>query len=230
MELILVEENKDNIMRSVLQTFFSITETNELIDTLNLDLADESELYTINFGNEIIGFIILSPIAEINNPLINLISIEDIYVKINHQNNVIAKMIALEIKKLSVKYDVDQIELIISQTNKWLSNSLSDVGFICSEIKLEKFLPKSNNLNDVLELIKDCTPLNRIVQVMMEKEDEYATDFISTSNEIQPLIKLGWVPIMILVTYEPEKENIGETIEKSNQLLNWDDYSLVYYG
>ncbi|MEK9715475.1 MAG: hypothetical protein VW394_01815 [Candidatus Heimdallarchaeota archaeon] len=230
MELILVEENKDNIMRSVLQTFFSITETNELIDTLNLDLADESELYTINFGNEIIGFIILSPIAEINNPLINLISIEDIYVKINHQNNMIAKMIALEIKKLSIKYDVDQIELIISQTNKWLSNSLSDVGFICSEIKLEKFLPKSNNLNDVLELIKDCTPLNRIVQVMMEKEDEYATDFISTSNEIQPLIKLGWVPIMILVTYEPEKENIDETIEKSNQLLNWDDYSLVYYG
>ena len=230
MELILVEENKDNIMRSVLQTFFSITETNELIDTLNLDLGDESELYTINFGNEIIGFIILSPIAEINNPLINLISIEDIYVKINHQNNMIAKMIALEIKKLSVKYDVDQIELIISQTNKWLSNSLSDVGFICSEIKLEKFLPKSNNLNDVLELIKDCTPLNRIVQVMMEKEDEYATDFISTSNEIQPLIKLGWVPIMILVTYEPEKENIDETIEKSNQLLNWDDYSLVYYG
>ena len=230
MELILVEENKDNIMRSVLQTFFSITETNELINTLDLDLADESELYTINFGNEIIGFIILSPIAEINNPLINLISIEDIYVKINHQNNMIAKMIALEIKKLSVKYDVDQIELIISQTNKWLSNSLSDVGFICSEIKLEKFLPKSNNLNDVLELIKDCTPLNRIVQVMMEKEDEYATDFISTSNEIQPLIKLGWVPIMILVTYEPEKQNIDETIEKSNQLLNWDDYSLVYYG
>lgn len=230
MELILVEENKDNIMRSVLQTFFSITETNELIDKLNLDLADESELYTINYGNEIIGFIILSPIAEINNPLINLISIEDIYVKINHQNNIIAKMIALEIKKLSIKYDVDQIELIISQTNKWLSNSLSDVGFICSEIKLEKFLPKSNNLNDVLELIKDCTPLNRIVQVMMEKEDEYATDFITTSNEIQPLIKLGWVPIMILVTYEPEKENIDETIEKSNQLLNWDDYSLVYYG
>ena len=230
MELILVEENKDNIMRSVLQTFFSITETNELINTLDLDLADESELYTINFENEIIGFIILSPIAEINNPLINLISIEDIYVKINHQNNMIAKMIALEIKKLSVKYDVDQIELIISQTNKWLSNSLSDVGFICSEIKLEKFLPKSNNLNDVLELIKDCTPLNRIVQVMMEKEDEYATDFISTSNEIQPLIKLGWVPIMILVTYEPEKQNIDETIEKSNQLLNWDDYSLVYYG
>ncbi|NDB28983.1 GNAT family N-acetyltransferase, partial [archaeon] len=112
MELILVEENEDNIMRSVLQTFFSITETNELIDTLNLDLADESELYTINFGNEIIGFIILSPIAEINNPLINLISIEDIYVKINHQNNIIAKMIALEIKKLSIKYDVDQIELI----------------------------------------------------------------------------------------------------------------------
>ena len=215
MELILVEENKDNIMRSVLQTFFSITETNELINTLDLDLADESELYTINFENEIIGFIILSPIAEINNPLINLISIEDIYVKINHQNNMIAKMIALEIKKLSIKYDVDQIELIISQTNKWLSNSLSDVGFICSEIKLEKFLPKSNNLNDVLELIKDCTPLNRIVQVMMEKEDEYATDFISTSNEIQPLIKLGWVPIMILVTYEPEKQNIDETIEKS---------------
>ncbi len=230
MELILVEENKDNIMRSVLQTFFSITETNELINTLDLDLADESELYTINFGNEIIGFIILSPIAEINNPLINLISIEDIYVKINHQNNMVAKMIALEIKKLSIKYDVDQIELIISQTNKWLSNSLSDVGFICSEIKLEKFLPKSNNLNDVLELIKDCTPLNRIVQVMMEKEDEYATDFISTSNEIQPLIKLGWVTIMILVTYEPEKQNIDETIEKSNQLLNWDDYSLVYYG
>ena len=230
MELILVEENKDNIMKSVLQTFFSITETNELIDTLNLDLADESELYTVNFENEIIGFIILSPIAEINNPLINLISIEDIYVKINHQNNMIAKMIALEIKKLSVKYDVDQIELIISQTNKWLTSSLSDVGFICSEIKLEKFLPKSNNLNDVLELIKDCTPLNRIVQVMMEKEDEYATDFISTSNEIQPLIKLGWVPIMILVTYEPEKENINETIEKSNQLLNWDDYSLVYHG
>ncbi|MGB1899563.1 MAG: hypothetical protein ACPHNX_04705, partial [Candidatus Kariarchaeum pelagius] len=80
MELILVEENKDNIMRSVLQTFFSITETNELINTLDLDLADESELYTINFENEIIGFIILSPIAEINNPLINLISIEDIYV------------------------------------------------------------------------------------------------------------------------------------------------------
>lgn len=230
MELILVEENKDNIMKSVLQTFFSITETNELIDTLNLDLADESELYRVNFENEIIGFIILSPIAEINNPLINLISIEDIYVKINHQNNMIAKMIALEIKKLSIKYDVDQIELIISQTNKWLSSSLSDVGFICSEIKLEKFLPKSNNLNDVLELIKDCTPLNRIVQVMMEKEDEYATDFISTSNEIQPLIKLGWVPIMILVTYEPEKENINETIEKSNQLLNWDDYSLVYHG
>ena len=230
MELIIVEENKDNIMKSVLQTFFSITETNELIDTLNLDLADESELYRVNFENEIIGFIILSPIAEINNPLINLISIEDIYVKINHQNNMIAKMIALEIKKLSIKYDVDQIELIISQTNKWLSSSLSDVGFICSEIKLEKFLPKSNNLNDVLELIKDCTPLNRIVQVMMEKEDEYATDFISTSNEIQPLIKLGWVPIMILVTYEPEKENINETIEKSNQLLNWDDYSLVYHG
>ena len=204
----------------------SLSSINMLQELINMS---SNALY-FSIQDEIIGFIILSPIAEINNPLINLISIEDVYVKINHQNNVIAKMIALEIKKLSLKYDVDQIELIISQTNKWLSSSLSDVGFICSEIKLEKFLPKSNNLNDVLELIKDCTPLNRIVQVMMEKEDEYATDFISTSNEIQPLIKLGWVPIMILVTYEPEKENINETIEKSNQLLNWDDYSLVYHG
>ena len=66
-------------MRSVLQTFFSITETNELIDTLNLDLADESELYTINFGNGY-WFHHIIPYHEINNPLINLISIE-IFIK-----------------------------------------------------------------------------------------------------------------------------------------------------
>jgi len=218
-------------LSSTLNMLFSNEEVIELIDGLIMELEEGSHLYSVSYETDDIGFCVITPLSEMGEPdEIDLISIEDIFIKPKYQNKEIAESLSKQFKTITEKYNVPQVEVIIDQSNSWLSEAMVDGGFISSEIKLEKLLPRTNNLDDVLELIQDCTPIDRIVQVLLERENEFMAEFVDSSDEIMDYLDDGWIPVMVVVTYEPEGSDIDKQIQESDQLINWDDYSIVYYG
>jgi len=230
MELLQIDPGSfESILRNTLKTLYSEEETAELIEGLLLELEEEGKLFSISENNDDYGFILVTPLINQEEAL-DLISIEDIFIKSGYQQREIAEALSMEMKKLGKTFAVSQIEVIINQSNSWLSEALVEHGFISSEVKLEKLLPRTNNLDDVLELIQDCTPVDRIVQVLLERQEQFMTEFVDTADEVSDLIDEGWEPVMVVVTYEPDGPQIEEQIAESNQLLNWDDYSIVYYG
>ena len=63
---------------------------------------------------------------------------------------------------------------------------------------------------------------------MTDENDEYFSDYIEEAGEISDYLVEGWVPIMVIVTYEPDDQDIDKTIEESNMMINWDDFEIVY--
>lgn len=232
MELNRVEpEDSLPLIESILKTSLNGEEMEELIEGMQVEIEDGTYVYSILQEDGIIGFLLATPLSDEDEDgeNIELISIEDIWLRSEIDPSTISDNLALELKKLAKNLSVPQTEIIVSQQLKWLNESLNDQGFIVSEVKLEKLLPRANNLNDVLDLIADCTPVYRIVQVLLEKENQFMAEIIDEADEIEDLLRDGWEPVMVIVTFEPDDQDIDEIIEESNGMINWDDYSIVYY-
>lgn len=222
----------DYIIQKTLKTLVSEEDIEDIKDGLKLGLEEGSLLYSLEDDSNEIGFIMITPLfdEESKNNKIELLSIEDIYIQSGKQSNLVAETLARELHKLRKEYQSKQVEIIISQSVAWLGDILHDHGYICVEVKLEKVLPTANNLPDVLELIKDCTPIDRIVQVLLEKDDEFQAEILEDISEISEMLEDGWIPVIVVVTYEPEILKVQEMVESSNQIIKWDDYSLIYHG
>lgn len=225
---ILNPDEQTEVINRILKTLVSEDEFQDLMDGLSLCLEEGSSFYCLRDEDAELGFIIATPLIGSNGTTVDLISIDEIWIKSDSTNEMIADAISSGIRKLKTEFKAKRIEVVISRDNAWISKSLQDNNMMCSEIKLEKVLPTANNLGDVLELIKDCTPIDRIVQVLLEKEDELRAELIEEVDEIDELLNDGWIPVIVIVTFEPDGLQISEILESSNQLINWDDYSLVY--
>ncbi|MFV2015507.1 MAG: hypothetical protein ACC656_08780, partial [Candidatus Heimdallarchaeota archaeon] len=198
---------------------------------LIITLEDESILYVVRDGDQIGGFLLATPLSDDeSNTKIDLVSIDEIWIKAKYANNQTAVLISQGLKTVKKSFKSPEIEIIIPQTVAWLGEILSQNGYLCSEIKLEKVLPTANNLGDVLELIQDCTPIDRIVQVLFEKDQELRAEIVEVTEEVEDIINDGWIPTIVVVTIEPDSLNTNEIIEESNNLINWDDYNLIYRG
>ncbi|OLS28836.1 MAG: hypothetical protein HeimC2_04370 [Candidatus Heimdallarchaeota archaeon LC_2] len=233
MELSKIESASDleEVILDTLKTLVSSEDLDDISSGLNLSLEDESSLYVIKDDQQICGFFLATPLtADGENKKIDLVSIDEIWVKAKYANDKTADVISKGLKNIKKAMKSPEIEIIVTQTVAWLGDILSENGYLCSEIKLEKILPTANNLGDVLELIQDCTPIDRIVQVLFEKDHELRAEIVEVLEEVQDLINEGWIPTIVVVTIEPDSLNINEIIEESNSLINWDDYNLIYRG
>jgi hypothetical protein len=203
----------------------------DIVSGLKISLEDESTLYKIDENGEICGFFIVTPLADDDtSKKVDIISVEELWVKAKYVNNETAQSISQGLKTIKKSFKSPEIEIIIPQNVAWLGDVLAQNGYLCAEIKLEKVLPTANNLGDVLELIQDCTPIDRIVQVLFEKEHELRAEIVEVVEEVEDLIADSWLPTIVVVTIEPDSLNINEIIDESNNLINWDDYNLVYRG
>ena len=233
MELSKIESTSDleEVILDTLKTLVSSEDLEDISSGLKLSLEDESILYAIKDDQQICGFLLVTPlVAEAESKKIDLISVDEIWVKAKYADNKTAEVISKGLQNIKKELKSSEIEIIVTQTVAWLGDILSENGYLCSEIKLEKVLPTANNLGDVLELIQDCTPIDRIVQVLFEKDQELRAEIVEVLEEVQELISEGWIPTIVVVTIEPDSLNINEIIEESNSLINWDDYNLIYRG
>lgn len=224
-------EDQETVIIDTLKTLISSEDMDDITSGLIISLEDESTLYAVREGEEIGGFLLATPLADdAAGKKVDLVSIDEIWIKAKHVNNHTAEVISQGLKTIKKSFKSPEIEIIIPQTVAWLGDILSKNGYLCSEIKLEKVLPTANNLGDVLELIQDCTPIDRIVQVLFEKEQELRAEIVEVVEEVEELLADNWIPTIVVVTIEPESLNITEIIEESNNLINWDDYNLIYRG
>lgn len=233
MELSKIESASDleEVILDTLKTLVSSEDMEDISSGLQISLGDESILYAIKEDQLTCGFLLATPLnAEGETTKIDLISIDEIWVKAKYADQKTAEVISKGIKNIKKEFKSPEIEVIVTQTVAWLGDILSENGYLCAEIKLEKILPTANNLGDVLELIQDCTPIDRIVQVLFEKDQELRAEIVEVLEEVQELISDGWIPTIVVVTIEPDSLDINEIIEESNNLINWDDYNLVYRG
>ncbi len=220
----------EHTIQKTLKTIVSNEELEDIKEGINLELEEGSYLYSIRDEKTIIGFIVITPLLneELENRKVDILSVDEIYIQSGKHGVVVAETLARGVLELRNVYEIKQVDIIISQSESWIGDVLQDNGFICVEIKLEKILPTPNNLADVLELIRDCTPIDRIVQVLLEKEEEFRAEILEDIEEIEELLVEGWIPVIVIVTYEPESLKVQDIVDKSNQIIKWDDYSLVY--
>ena len=220
----------EHTIQKTLKTIVSNEELEDIKEGINLELEEGSYLYSIRDEKTIIGFIVITPLSneELENRKVDILSVDEIYIQSGKHGVVVAETLARGVLELRNVYEIKQVDIIISQSESWIGDVLQDNGFICVEIKLEKILPTPNNLADVLELIRDCTPIDRIVQVLLEKEEEFRAEILEDIEEIEELLVEGWIPVIVIVTYEPESLKVQDIVDKSNQIIKWDDYSLVY--
>ena len=221
------ESDQKNILNSVLKTLVSEEDRDEIVDSLIEEISMGNSLFSIEEDVNILGFFLLSKNEDEDNKK-TVISVTEIWFASDFKEEKVASKIASYLKE-NMKNNQVILEIILNQEISWIGDVLSRDGYVCEEIKLEKLLPNTNNLADVLELVKSTIPEDRIIQVLMTNEnDEYFSDYIEEAGEISDYLVEGWVPIMVIVTYEPEDQDIDKTIEESNMMINWDDFEIVY--
>ena len=221
------ESDQKNILNSVLKTLVSEEDRDEIVNSLIEEISMGNSLFSIEEDVNILGFFLLSKNEDVDNKK-TVISVTEIWFASDFKEEKVASKIASYLKE-NMKNNQVILEIILNQEISWIGDVLSRDGYVCEEIKLEKLLPNTNNLADVLELVKSTIPEDRIIQVLMTNEnDEYFSDYIEEAGEISDYLVEGWVPIMVIVTYEPDDQDIDKTIEESNMMINWDDFEIVY--
>lgn len=232
MELRKVEKKQYDAVLAILSNQFSAEEVKDITENLKMYLEEGSTLHAFFDEDTVLGFTVLSQYDDIEGFDSELI-MDEFYFneKLLQEEHKI--QIASELKKYKKLLNTKKLEVLITQEIGWFGEKLSEAGFICENIKLEKVLPNKKNLPDVLDLIKDSIPeekvaSDRIIQVLLEQDDQYLTELIDTDEDLQILISEGWNPIMVVFSFEPAEQQIYTLIEESNQLINWDDYELTY--
>ncbi|MHA2168527.1 MAG: hypothetical protein ACXAB7_01315 [Candidatus Kariarchaeaceae archaeon] len=233
MELSKVEpKNYEMIIQKTLKTLVSDDEYEDIKDGLYLEFKEGGYLFSLDDEANNVGFIVASPINDEDfvGEEISVLSVDEIYIQSGTQIPIVAETVARGLQRLRKEFKCKHIEIIISEPLSWMGDILQENGYICVEVKLEKVLPTPNNLADVLELIRDCTPIDRIVQVLLEKNNEFRAEILEDVEEIEEQLEDDWVPVIVVVTYEPESLKVSDILEKSNQIIKWDNFSLIYKG
>jgi hypothetical protein len=221
------ESEQITVLNSVLKTLVSEEDRDDIVKSLLDELSLGNSLFSIHEQENILGFFLLSKNKDEDNDK-TIISVTEIWFASDFKEEKVASKLASYLKE-NMKNNKIILEIILNQEISWIGDVLSKDGYVCEEIKLEKLLPNTNNLADVLELVKSTIPEDRIIQVLMTNEnDEYFADYIEEASEISDYLVDGWIPIMVIVTYEPDDQDIDKTIEESNMMINWDDFEIVY--
>ncbi|MCY3411968.1 MAG: hypothetical protein INQ03_10095 [Candidatus Heimdallarchaeota archaeon] len=232
MELRKVEiANHRKITTAILGKKFSTDELEEIIENLSLLFEEGGELYAFFTGDTPVGCFVASPYSEDAKQVEELV-LDEFYFLENLIDDSSKAEIASLLKIVKKEFKPFNMEIVSTQEINWMGDILLANGYICELIKLEKILPNKKNLNDVVELITDCIPMDRvndlIIQVLLEKEDEYKTEIIENDEDIPDIMEGDWNPIMVVLSFEPMDQKINEIIDASNQLINWDDYEIIF--
>lgn len=233
MELSKVEKiDRSNVIDKILKRSVSTEEQEEIIENLQIYFSEGSDLISINNEQDLIGFFVASPYSE-DNAIVDELILDEFFFDSSKMNNSLEEVLVKGIKSLKKEYKPGKLEVIVTRDIQWMGEVLAANGFLCEIIKLEKILPNEKNLPDVIDLIYDSIPKEKvtdemIIQVLMQKDTEYQTEIIDSADEIAVLLEKDWVPIMVVLSFEPLDQQINEIIDSSNQLLNWDDYEITY--
>lgn len=233
MELSKVEKiDRSNVIDKILKRSVSTEEQEEIIENLQIYFSEGSDLISINNEQDLIGFFVASPYSE-DNVIVDELILDEFFFDSSKMNNSLEEVLVKGIKSLKNEYKPGKLEVIVTRDIQWMGDVLAANGFLCEIIKLEKILPTEKNLPDVIDLIYDSIPKEKvtdemIIQVLMQKDTEYQTEIIDSADEIAVLLEKDWVPIMVVLSFEPLDQQINEIIDSSNQLLNWDDYEITY--
>ena len=205
----------------------------ELEKTINLyieNLEVGAELYEIVFKGNSVGFFISSSqtIPDFNDEAIKVLVVEvietvpeveldfpDFSLKFSHQ-----------IVKFAKQINLRNIEMIIERSNKWMITGLEAAQFSCVDVNMEKVLPKPNNVGDVLDLLHQTFTVPIIIQVLFQKGEDLMNEFMDTIEEVEMFINDGWTPFAVQVTFDTEEEDLSDILDKSDEILHWDD--IVY--
>ena len=138
MELSKIESPSDleEVILDTLKTLVSSEDLEDISSGLKLSLEDESILYAIKDDQQFCGFLLATPLtAEGESKKIDLISIDEIWVKTKYANNKTAEVISKGLQNIKKEIKSSEIEIIVTQTVAWLGDILSENGYLCSEIK-----------------------------------------------------------------------------------------------
>ncbi len=223
-------EEQREIIDHILRTLVSTEEIEEILEPIISEIEYGSKLFAIFEENKANGFFIVSEneVEDAFGKMQKAVNISEVWFSSGTNQDKLAQVLGGFVKQIGRSMKAKIKEIVLMRDYMDFGDNLIREGYVCEEIKLEKMLPNASNLRDVLELIHDELPNDIIIEVLLEKDGEYMTDFIETIEEVQPFIKDGWDPLLVVVTFEPDNQNYKEIIEKSDAMLKWDDFEITY--
>lgn len=230
MDFTLIEKNQEKVISNILKQLYSQDETEILLEEAMENLNSGGMLFQVAIEGTIQSYCICSiQNSDPDEPSEKIFVVEEFEISPNKFEDVeYSETFGNKLREISEEYHTNSVEIMISRGYQWLTRGLEQADFICTEIRVNKYLPEPNNLEDVLDLINQTTPFDRIIQVMFERENDIHVEFIEFIDEVQELSLDGWIPIAVSVSFEPSDNNFAETIESSDTILKWDEITLTF--
>lgn len=231
MKLILVESKYKEVIDSVLKTKLSPNELIEKRTEYLEDLASGLQLYQLVCGEELCGFltIYVNEDEDINNKIIKTLYVERIETISDAQGHInqFGEKLGMGLKDIAKSMKIRAIEVELDLEKSWYISEMLKVGYHCTDIKLEKILPNPENIADVLELINQSAPEDKIIQVMFIRDEDVHVEFIELYEEVLELEESGWNPMLVSMSFEVIDGKYEDTFERSNRLVKWDEKKVV---
>ncbi len=228
-----VHENKEDLISSILKSRLPSEEAKLLAEDLAyIANLDTSLLFSINLNDDPKGFMVMSVVEDFDEHTgkeSDLLLIEEIWLEANAGDmDPFADKIVREILSVGDAKGIKNIEVMVTEANKWLQEGLESYGFKVEEIHAKKVIPFPSSVEDIFDLINQSLPFPKVIQLVAIKDDEELVDFIDTLEEINELLENEWKPELFHVVLEPETDQIEALLKDSVEIVKWDEIEFVY--
>ncbi len=233
MILELIETNQKKIISPIIKSRLIAEEASMLIEDLDhIIQLPNTFLYGMSLDGKINGFIIVSKVEDYDEETgteFDIMLIEEIWVRSDVEDMTpFADEIVKDLLQVSSELKIKTVEVMVTKDNTWIEAGLDSHGFRIEEVHVKKVIPFSKSIEDLFELINESLPFPKVVQIVLAKEDEELVEFVDSLEEIMELLNEGWNPELFHIVYEPEPEDHQKILDKSSEIIKWDEIELVY--
>lgn len=224
-------------LQTLLNELYGNQVTNEMFVDATLE-NKESKLSLINYKNHICGYIIWLIEKEVEEDedtgkktTTVILSIDEIVIRNEDQNNEIAEGIIKELEDLVVKNKCSSVEITIPSQSFWLIPLFTDVGgYNVAILRVSKELERKTEFVGIYNKVQE-DPKPEIIELMVSNNDVFQLEIIEEPTDYKKIIENGYNPEIVSMIFNVEENLSEELLKKVNEIAEWQEYafSLIKY-
>ncbi len=224
-------------LQTLLNELYGNQVTNEMFVEATLE-NKESKLSLINYGNHICGYIIWLIEKEVEEDedtgkktTTVILSIDEIVIRSEDQNNQIAEGIINEVEDLVAKNNCSSVEITLPSQSFWLIPLFTDEGgYNVAILRVSKELERKTEFVGIYNKVQE-DPKPEIIELMVSSNDVFQLEIIEEPTDYKKIIENGYNPEIVSMIFNVEENLSEELLKKVNEIAEWQEYtfSLIKY-